>query len=1125
MCSHAQRQFIAFRTLWNDRKVLEIICGKRLAGLLLAVSLGLAIPGDLLQPAWGQASGGGGRAGDGGAQGSQQALAIYADAANFQKNQELALASEQWEKFLKDFPDEPLASEAAHYLGVCQMRLAEPNYRRAAEAFERALKYKDHDLREESLYNLGWCLYASGNAGEVPDAANLRRAAAAFQKLLKEFPKTSLADGALFFQGEAFYGLRESEQAVAAYDAMLKSPAGQTSSLRPDALYSKGVALEELKRYEQAIGVYRTLLSKHPEDRLVGTVRLRLAEVLVLEKNYAEADRLLAEVIAEGESEDLPLAISRRAFVLAQLGRGEEAAALYERLVVEFPASPWAASANMAAAQSLFRAGNLVAAAAKFQTVLDVQADRATATEAAHWLAVIALGKGQADEANKFARDQIAKGIDGPYALALQLDAAEARSLLNGEQAAALTEFEALIKRAGDDPLLPRILYNAAFTALQLGQPAKVLELTDNFATRYADSPLLADISYLQAEAYLQSGQPTEAISAYDRLLAAAAADNPQLSLWTLRAATANFAAKKYDGAIGLLEKSLPTLPKANWPEAFFLIGNSHVAAGRPDQAIQAYQRGLKDNPQGPRRDEMMFRMAAAQVANDDLPAATQTWQRIIAEFSGSPIADQARYRLAQNAAEAGQIERALELYDQLLTPQADPVLRPYALYGKGWSLLQEQRHQEAVAPLGDFIDQFDQHPLRAECILARGMCHRRLAALPAAAADFQTFLDMQPSGDNLGHGLYELALVDRQQSRPRDAVRNLQRIVAEVPAYPALDDVLFELAGLQRELNDNQAAIAAYEELVKRFPKSTHASEANYFVGQAAYANRDWAAAERAYLKASDQSEDKKLLEKSLYRLGWTYFQQAQHDRAAATFQDQASRCPDGDLRIDALMMVGESHFAKADYRAALTAYEQAREQIVIVDGDDRRFTDDAEKRVRELVFLHGGQSAGQLKRFDEALQWYEQMRNRYPASDYLPQVYYETGFAYQQLNKTDEAVKFFIQAANSNRNESAARARFMLGEILFEKNELDKAITEFKKVMYGFGAEQAAEPIRDWQAKSGFEAGRCAELLMQRNQGERRRQANELAVKYYGYVIENHAQHALAARARERIDVLKRL
>ncbi|XZE54740.1 tetratricopeptide repeat protein [Planctomycetaceae bacterium SH139] len=1107
----------------------EIICGKRLASLLMVVSLGLAIPGNWLGSAWGQAAGGGGRTGDQAAQrgsgGNQQALAVYADAANFQNNGELALASEQWEKFLKEFPNEPLASQAAHYLGVCQMQLAEPNYGRAAEAFEQALRNKKHELREESLSNLGWCLYALGNAGEVPDAANLRRAVAAFQTLLKEFPKTPLADRALFYQGESLYGLGQSEQAVAAYDAMLKSPAGQKSSLRADAMYSKGVALEELKRYDRAIGVYRGLLSQHTEDRLVGTVRLRLAEVLVLEKDYAEAERLLAEVIAEGESEDLPLAISRRAFVLAQLGRGEEAAALYERLVAEFPASPWAASANMAAAQSLFRAGNLVAAAAKFRTVLDAQADRATATEAAHWLAVIALGKGQAAEANKFARDQIAKGVDGPYALALQLDAAEARSLLEGEQAAALTEFEALIKRAANDPLLPRILYNAAFTALQLGQPARVLELTDNFAARYADSPLVADISYLQAEAYLQSGQPAEAISAYDRLLAAAAADNPQLPLWTLRAATANFAAKKYDGAIGLLEKSLPTLPKANWPEAFFLIGNSHVAAGRPDQAIKAYQRGLKDNPQGPRSDEMMFRMAAAQVANDDLPAATQTWQRIIAEFSGSPIADQARYRLAQNAADAGQIERAIELYDQLLSPQADPVLRPYALYGKGWSLLQEQRHQEAIAPLSDFIDQFDQHPLRAECILARGMCHRRLAALPAATADFQAFLEMQPSGDNLGHGLYELALIDRQQSRPREAVQNLRRIVADVPAYPALDDVLYELAAVQRELSENEAAIAAYEQLVKRFPESRHASEASYYVGQAAYAERDWAAAERAYLRVSQQTEDKALLEKSLYRLGWTYFQQTQHDQAAATFQEQASRCPEGNLHIDALMMIGESHFAKADYQAALTAYEQARQQIITVDGENRRFADDAEKRVRELVFLHGGQSAGQLKRFDEALQWYDQMRNRYPASDYLPQVYYETGFAFQQLKKTDEAVKFFIQAANNNRNESAARARFMLGEILFEKNELDKAINEFKKVMYGFGAEQAAEPIRDWQAKSGFEAGRCAELLVQRNNGEQRRQAIELAVKYYGYVIETHSQHALAARARERIDVLKRL
>ncbi len=48
----------------------------------------------------------------------QEALNLYADAANFQNNNAFDLAAEEWEKFLKKFPQDPLAAKAQQYLGV-----------------------------------------------------------------------------------------------------------------------------------------------------------------------------------------------------------------------------------------------------------------------------------------------------------------------------------------------------------------------------------------------------------------------------------------------------------------------------------------------------------------------------------------------------------------------------------------------------------------------------------------------------------------------------------------------------------------------------------------------------------------------------------------------------------------------------------------------------------------------------------------------------------------------------------------------------------------------------------------------------------------------------------------------
>src|SRR5688572_18321559 len=56
---------------------------------------------------------------------SPEALQLYRDAASFQNNKAFELAVEEWQKFLKNHPKDPLAAKAQHYLGVCQLQLKE----------------------------------------------------------------------------------------------------------------------------------------------------------------------------------------------------------------------------------------------------------------------------------------------------------------------------------------------------------------------------------------------------------------------------------------------------------------------------------------------------------------------------------------------------------------------------------------------------------------------------------------------------------------------------------------------------------------------------------------------------------------------------------------------------------------------------------------------------------------------------------------------------------------------------------------------------------------------------------------------------------------------------------------
>jgi hypothetical protein len=98
------------------------------------------------------------------------------------------------------------------------------------------------------------------------------------------------------------------------------------------------------------------------------------------------------------------------------------------------------------------------------------------------------------------------------------------------------------------------------------------------------------------------------------------------------------------------------------------------------------------------------------------------------------------------------------------------------------------------------------------------------------------------------------------------------------------------------------------------------------------------------------------------------------------------------------------------------------------------------------------------------------------------------------------------------------------MIGEAYFADRNFAKAVTEFQKTMYGFGGTQAAEDTKNWQARSAFEAGRCSEIFVADLKGERRKKAIDNAVKFYEYILDNHASHETAAQAKQRIAELKK-
>jgi cellulose synthase operon protein C len=233
----------------------------------------------------------------------------------------------------------------------------------------------------------------------------------------------------------------------------------------------------------------------------------------------------------------------------------------------------------------------------------------------------------------------------------------------------------------------------------------------------------------------------------------------------------------------------------------------------------------------------------------------------------------------------------------------------------------------------------------------------------------------------------------------------------------------------------------------------------------------------------------------------------------SARQFQDQAASFPDGVLYGDALFMWGESHFKQGDYEPALAAFQQARQSPA------------SSEQMQILTLLHAAQSASQLTRFPEAIELLDELENRFPSNAYLPEAWYERGWARQKLDDLDKAFQEYERAAGP-RNALGARARFMMGEVRFAQKKYDEAIREFQRAMYLYGGQEAPSDVKVWQAKAAYEAARCAEVQIgSAASANQRGTAIENAKKFYTYVVSNHADDPLASEARKRLEVLRKL
>lgn len=723
-----------------------------------------------------------------------------------------------------------------------------------------------------------WLDKAWLQVGQV-EAASERwdEAVAAFEALEKAAPRSPLVAEGRVDRAEALAKLGRRAEAEALLRPIAADPQAPLSIAASDVLATVLLAdnrpADALEALDAALarpgaaGPSSTALRFHAAEaaRLLGRsadARARFAALLAAEPRSTWADDAQLRVAA--------LALDAKDYDVARDQAGPFAQA--------YPDSPLRAEAHLIAARAALGLDQPKEAIAILAAGLaDDKPRPAVAQAMSYYLGLAYQRDGQADKAS----ESLGQVAGGPAA-------ADARYMLGqadfeaGRYEAAIPALEKYFEEKPRGDVADHALARIAQAQAALGRAEAADAALARLAEAFPRSPTLAPTRLRLAELAREGKQLDRAIPLF-RLVADAKDADPASAAaaraglgWSLLAA--NQPAEAAEALARAIELA-PDAPAAR--DARFALGRALQEAKRTADAIAAYEKAVADQPDAPQAGPAALALARLQVEAKQPDAAAKTYatvvdryaatagvpaeavlaewgwaldeagqaaeaaavfERLLKDHPAAPQADDARFVLAEAAAEAHDDARVLGLLGPLVAPgsAARPALVEPALYRVGQVEFARRDWAAARATFDRLLADFAAGSLRRPARLGRAEAAFQAEDYKAAEADLSALIADPPAEDEppalaaTARGRLVQALV--QQRRWDDALAAAAARAA-TNVDPQADPLAPEVECARGEALQGKArfddARAALDRAIALRPKSEVAAQAQWLRGE----------------------------------------------------------------------------------------------------------------------------------------------------------------------------------------------------------------------------------------------------------------------------------------------------
>lgn len=997
---------------------------------------------------------------------------------------------------------------------------------------------------------------ASAAALELFNSGQNAAAAAAYEKIVKDYPTSSVAAEATFRLGFLDYLLGDYEKGIVLLKKVMMPPTSPeiqelATNLLPQATSAMAAKMsaDDSKRtaaFEEAIKQFNDFIQKYPaSDDIEGAVYGRsLAQYQI--KKYDEAAAGLRQNLAKfPKSESILDSTYLLALVLATQEKYDEAVKLMGDIVQKRTDVALANEAQFQLGEILFN-----------QAATAPEGDKPAL-----------YSKAMAAYRGVESKDLMIKAQQARLdAILLRIrDAGLKRDTAGLKKLQRFQEHE--ITKVGAIKAKPDATVGAAvkigslfFLQKKYDEARVLLNQMKTYAEEDAQKkPLLYYIalSYVsQNTAEKASAALTEkAVAAYDEFQAAykqdPMADNLPVAVGTMFLNTAP-EVNNPEKAIQYFGESLQIYPKGRFvPQTVAQQAGALLQLKRYDEAQKVYKNFLATKPDKELAANAELGLAGIDKETGKLDAALAGYKAVREKYPNTSEAEQASFWVGQLSLQKADPKTAITEFTAFIPKYPDSVFRPSAMFSLAQAQLSTGAKDAAIATLNEIVQKYPKSEAAPYVYFMRAGIYAGDQKIDEMVASMKEFIEKYPESDKIFYAYDTIGQSQINAGKLADGIATYTGLLEKFPKNPQAPDALNKVAalwlgyaksqGLYTSLNEQQRAewnkglnssMEAASKLVENYPDSqlvalalqTQIEAQKLMVSAKLKSDAD---VEKYFQDQAQRFADKPAAKsKTLFALA-AYL--SEKDKARALEQmnsayDQKLVYAPGDIDLYGTLLIdtGKLDDAKKVYEKLATDYPNPANST----------PDKATPMVQDAqaISLYGiGKTLQKQGNVAGAAAQFDQLKKLYPWSPKILEANFGIAQSLVQQKKLDEATALLVQIIRAQTATAELRANSMLlgGDIQNQKSELDNnknsnreaAIDYYLKIASFYEGVPVAAAEGLWKGAQLLE--KQAAGLSETSKPTKSAQMAK-AIKAYKDLVQKYPNSPFVAQAKERLQKL---